>query len=123
MISNDLPQGMIQNTIPLMFGHPDPETLLTPELHIAMLHVINSPHAYTTLQYGAGQGPQGLINFLVEKINREQGLSVQPGNLMVIAGSTHGVDMLARLYAKQGGVVLVEAPTYVRHSSFSGSPG
>ena len=113
MISNDLPQGMLQNTIPLMFGHPDPDTLLTPELRNAMLHVINSPRAYTTLQYGAGQGPQGLINFLVEKINREQGLSLQPGNLMVIAGSTHGVDMLARLYAKPGGVVLVEAPTYV----------
>src|SRR6266496_1616062 len=113
MISNDLPQGMIQNTIPLMFGHPDPDTLLTPELHNSMLHVINSPHAYTTLQYGAGQGPQGLINFLVEKINREQGLSLQPGNLMVIAGSTHGVDMLARLYARPGGVLLVEAPTYV----------
>jgi 2-aminoadipate transaminase len=113
MISNDLPQGMLQNTIPLMFGHPDPDTLLTPELRSAMLHVINSPHAYTTLQYGAGQGPQSLINFLVEKINREQGLSLQPGNLMVIAGSTHGVDMLARLYAKPGGVVLVEAPTYV----------
>ncbi len=64
MISNDLPQGMLQNTIPLMFGHPDPDTLLTPELRNAMLHVINSPHAYTTLQYGAGQGPQGLINFL-----------------------------------------------------------
>jgi len=113
MISNDLPQGMLQNTIPLMFGHPDPETLLTPELRNAMLHVINSPHAYTTLQYGAGQGTQSLIDFLVEKINREQGLSLQYGNLMVIGGSTHGVDMLARLYARPGGVVLVEAPTYV----------
>jgi 2-aminoadipate transaminase len=113
MISNDLPQGMSQNTIPLMFGHPDPDTLLTPELHNAMLRVINSPRAYTTLQYGAEQGTQSLINFLVEKINREQGLSLRPANLMVIAGSTHGVDMLARLYARSGGVVLVEAPTYV----------
>ena len=31
---------------------------------------------------------------------------------MVVAGSTHAVDMLARLYAKPGGVVLVEAPTF-----------
>ena len=113
MISNDLPQGMSQNTISLMLGHPDPETLFTPELRNAMLHVINSPHAYAALQYGTEQGTQSLINFLVEKINREQGLSLQPGNLMVIAGSTHGVDMLARLYARPGGVVLVEAPTYV----------
>lgn len=31
---------------------------------------------------------------------------------MVVAGSTHAVDMLARLYAKPRGPVLVEAPTY-----------
>src|SRR6266704_1488830 len=113
MTTNDLPQGMVQNTISLLFGHPDPETLLPPELRHAMQRIISSPQAYTALQYGPEQGTQGLINFLVERINRVQGLSLQPGNLMVIAGSTHGVDMLVRLYARPGGVVLVEAPTYV----------
>src|SRR5437660_6479766 len=113
MTTNDLPQGMIQNTISLLFGHPDPETLLPPELRHAMQQVISSPQAYTALQYGPEQGTQGLINFLVERINRVQGLSLRPGNLMVVAGSTHAVDMLARLYASPGGVVLVEAPSYV----------
>ena len=113
MTTNDLPQGMIQNTISLLFGHPDPETLLPPELRHAMQHIISSPQAYTALQYGPEQGTQSLINFLVERINRVQGLSLRPGNLMVVAGSTHAVDMLARLYASPGGVVLVEAPTYV----------
>src|SRR6266566_6633984 len=113
MTTNDLPQGMIQNTISLLLGHPDPATLLPPELRHAMQHVISSPQAYSALQYGPEQGTQSLINFLVAKINREQGLSLQPGNLMVVAGSTHAVDMLARLYARPGRVVLVEAPTYV----------
>src|SRR6266699_3016433 len=111
MTTNDLPQGMLQNTISLLFGHPDPETLLTPELRNAMQHVISSPQSYTALQYGPEQGTQSLINFLVEKINREQGLSIQPANLMLVAGSTHAVDMLARLYATPAGVILVEAPT------------
>src|SRR5712691_311309 len=113
MTTNDLPQGMLQNTISFLFGHPDPETLLPPELRHAMQHIISSPQADTALQYGPEQGTQSLINFLVERINRVQGLSLQPGNLMVVAGSTHAVDMLARLYASPGGVVLVEAPTYV----------
>src|SRR5438128_4144255 len=113
MTANDLPQGMAPNTISLLFGHPDPATLLTPELHNAMQHVISSPQSYTALQYGPEQGTQSLINFLVEKINREQGLAIQPANLMLVAGSTHAVDMLARLYAGRGGVMLVEAPTYV----------
>src|SRR5205823_5837532 len=113
MTSNDLPQGMVQNAISLMLGHPDPETLLTPEMRNTMQRVISSPQAYTALQYGPEQGTQSLINFLVAKINREQGLSIQSANLMLVAGSTHAVDMLTRLYARPGGVVLVEAPTYV----------
>ena len=112
MSSPDLPQGGAPNTIPLLLGHPDPATLLTPELRLAMEHVISSPHSYAALQYGPEQGTQNLIEVLVEKINREQELSLQPGNLMVVAGSTHAVDMLARLYGRPGGVVLVEAPTY-----------
>lgn len=109
---NALPQGTTQNTISLLLGHPDPTTLLTSELHQAAQTVINSSQAYTTLQYGPEQGTQNLIDFLVEKINREQSLSLQPANLMVVAGSTHAVDMLTRLFARQNGAVLVEAPTY-----------
>src|SRR2546421_7018235 len=113
MTSTDLPQGMEENAISLLLGHPDPTTLLTPELQQAMQRFISSPQYVAALQYGPEQGTQSLINFLVAKINREQGLSLQPGNLMVVAGSTQAVDMLARLYASPGGVVLVEAPTYV----------
>ena len=112
MTPQDLPQGMAENTISLLFGHPDPATLLTPELRDAMQRVISSPQAYAALQYGPEQGTRSLINFLVEKIKREQGLSIQPANLMLVAGSTHAIDMLARLYVKAGGVMLVEAPTY-----------
>jgi 2-aminoadipate transaminase len=109
----DLPQGVTENTISLLLGHPDPSTLLTAELRTSMQRVINDPQAYATLQYGAEQGTRGLINVLVEKIRREQQISIGPENLMVVAGSTHAVDMLARLYTKPGGVVLIEAPTYV----------
>lgn len=112
MTAHDLPQGTSQNTISLLLGHPDPTTLLTPELREAMQHTISAPQAYAALQYGPEQGTQNLINFLVEKIKREQGLSIQAANLMIVAGSTHAVDMLTRLYARSRGAVLVEAPTY-----------
>jgi 2-aminoadipate transaminase len=112
MTSYDLPQGMAPNTISLLFGHPDPTTLLTPELWDAMQRAIGSPQFYAALQYGPEQGTHSLIHFLVEKIRREQGLPIQSSNLMIVAGSTHAVDMLVRLYAKPGGVMLVEAPTY-----------
>ena len=112
MTITDLPQGMEENAISLLFGHPDPTTLFTSELQQAIQRFIVSPQYTAGLQYGPEQGTRGLINFLVEKINREQGLSIDAGNLMVVAGSTHAVDMLSRLYVRRGGVMLVEAPTY-----------
>lgn len=107
-----LPQGVSPNTIALRLGHPDPTTLLPPEFRQVMERFISSPQAAIALQYGAEQGASSLIEVLVEKINREQHLGVQPANLMIVAGATHAVDMVARLYAKPGSVVLVEAPTY-----------
>lgn len=112
MTTYDGLQGAAPNTIPLLFGHPDPRTLMTPELLDAIQRILRSPQAFVGLQYGPEQGTKGLIEVLVEKISREQGLSLQPENLMIVAGSTHAVDMLARLYVRRGGVVLVEAPTY-----------
>src|SRR5258706_10567102 len=118
MASTDLPQGMEENAISLLLGHPDPATLLTPELQQAMQRFISSPRYVAALQYGPEQGTQSLINFLVAKINREQRLSIEPENLMVLECSTHALDMLARLYARPGGVMLVEAPTHVDHLHF-----
>lgn len=112
MTIQNMSQGTAPNTIALMLGHPDPATLLPPELREAMMQVLSSPQAPIALQYGQEQGTPDLIQVLVEKINGEQGLAIGPENVMVVAGSTHGVDMLARLYARPHGVVLVEAPTY-----------
>ncbi len=108
----DLPQGTAHNTISLLLGHPDPATLLTPEFQGAIQSVLGQPQAFTALQYAPEQGTSRLIEFLVNRINREERLNLQAEQLMIVAGSTHGVDMITRLYAKPGGVVLVENPTY-----------
>lgn len=112
MTSYDSAQGMAEHTISLMLGHPAPEMLLTPELRAIMQEVLGLPQAYQGLQYGPEQGTPGLLAFLVERIGREQAISIEPANLMLVAGSTHAVDMLTRLFARPGGVVLVEAPSY-----------
>lgn len=112
MTATDLPQGMTRDTISLLLGHPDPATLLTDEFQAAMQNAMNQPRSYAALQYGPEQGTPRLIQFLVGRLNREQQLTLQPDQVMIVAGSTHAVDMIARLYARPGGVVLVEAPTY-----------
>jgi 2-aminoadipate transaminase len=108
----DSPENSGPQPIALMLGHPDPTTLATPEFRSAVAMASNAADFYRGLQYAPDAGTGSLIDFLIEKISREQGISISPANIMLAAGSTHAVDMLARLYARPGGVVLIEAPTY-----------
>lgn len=105
-------QGTAANTISLLLGHPDPSTLLTPEFRDAARRVLDSSQALAGLQYGKEQGNPALIDFLVAKTRREQGIDLTADQMMIVAGSTHAVDMIARLYTQPGDAVIVEAPTY-----------
>jgi len=107
-----LPQGVLPGTISLVFGHPDPTTLPVDGLRAAAEVVLSGPQARLALQYGPEQGTPTLIDYLVKKLNREEGLGLTGDSLMLVAGSVNAVDMVARLYAGYDGVVLVEAPTY-----------
>lgn len=106
------PQGDVANTISLLLGHPDPTTLLTPEFAQAIERVASSGLAFQALQYGIEQGNPNLLGFLLNRIRAEQGISLSEDQLMLVAGSTHAVDMIARLYTQPGDTILVEAPTY-----------
>lgn len=107
-----LPQGVLSGTISLVFGHPDASTLPVDDLLAAAKEVLRGPPARLALAYGAEQGLPALIEYLVGRLNRDEGLGLTQDNLMIVAGSTSAVDMIARLYAGPAGVVLVEAPTY-----------
>jgi 2-aminoadipate transaminase len=112
MCVQELPQGVLPGTISLVFGHPDATTLPVDDLRVAAEAAWRSPQARLALQYGPEQGTPALIDYLVSKLNHEEELGLTYDNLMIVAGSTHAVDMIARLYAGHDGVVLVEAPTY-----------
>ncbi len=112
MFQPDLPQGTAEGTISLLFGHPDPATLLTPAMRDALTSVINSPQFFGAFQYGPEQGTKALIKYLTDKLNHDQQLGVQTDNVMITAGSTGAVDMVTRLFAPPGSIVLVEAPSY-----------
>jgi 2-aminoadipate transaminase len=111
-LPHEAPQGVSANTISLLLGHPDPTTLFTPELQQTLQRVLASPGMVQALQYGNEQGNLALIAFLVEKISREQQIALSNDHLMLVAGSTHAVDLIGRLYTQPGDVVIVEAPTY-----------
>jgi DNA-binding transcriptional MocR family regulator len=61
MTAPEMPQGTTPDVIPLLLGHPDPQTLLPPELGLAMQRFISGPQALAALQYGPEQGTRRLI--------------------------------------------------------------
>jgi 2-aminoadipate transaminase len=113
MQDHPIAQGVSANMISLLLGHPDPSTLFTPQFQDAVQRVLTSAQPYQSLQYGPEQGTPALIDYLVEKFNREQPCSINAHQVMIVAGSTHAVDMIARLYANEGDAIIVEAPSYV----------
>lgn len=112
MNNSTLPQGITTETISLRLGHPDPATLGTPDFQEAVRRVMASPQAAHALAYGNEQGNVDLIDYLVTRINREQGLALGAENVTITAGSTNATDMIARLYTQPGDAVIVEAPSY-----------
>lgn len=112
MLTETTPQGTSANTISLLLGHPDPTTLLTPEFRDAASRVLESPEALRALQYGREQGNPALIEYLVAKLSGEQNIALTAEQVMIVAGSTHAIDMIARLHTRPGDAVIVEAPTY-----------
>ncbi|NIS79503.1 MAG: aminotransferase class I/II-fold pyridoxal phosphate-dependent enzyme [Anaerolineales bacterium] len=106
------PQGVVAGTISFTLGHPDRSLLPLSDIAAAADAVLQGPEALAMLQYGPERGTPSLIEFLVERLNRTENLAVGTENLMLISGSTHGVDMVCRLFVGAGETVLVEAPSY-----------
>lgn len=64
------------------------------------------------LQYGSGQGDQGLREQILGVIG-EVGISAHPDDIVVTTGSQMALDLVTRIFCDPGDVVLVEAPSYV----------
>lgn len=105
-------QGNTTPPISLLLGFPDPTSLDTPEFQAAAQRALASPQLSQALQYGDEQGNPALIDYLVAKIRHEQHITIGQEQIMIVAGSTQAVDMIARLHTKPGGSIIVESPTY-----------
>jgi DNA-binding transcriptional MocR family regulator len=109
--NNTLPQGLESNVISFSFGHPDRTSLPIADLEAAAVAAFKA-RTVNMFEYGHERGEAGLIAYIIDKLNRSEGLNLNPENLMIIAGSTHAVDMICRLFAGAGEGILLEAPTY-----------
>ena len=101
------PPGVISFT----YGLPDPESFPVDDLRAAADLVLRERPA-VALQYGPEQGYGPLIDYLTDKLAREEGMTLERRHLVLTGGSTQALDHVCTLLAEPGDRVLVEAPTY-----------
>jgi len=97
--------------IPFVYGHPDPN-LLPVEKIIAATERALRTRGRLALQYGPEQGYGPLLDYLIGKVERDEGLRITRANIMLCAGAAQGLDTAARLFTHPDDVVLLEAPSY-----------
>jgi 2-aminoadipate transaminase len=98
-------------TISFIYGLPDPATFPAEGLAAAAAEVLRE-RPELALQYGPEQGYGPLIDYLRQKLARDEGLDIERPEIMLTGGSAQTIDHLCTLFTRPGDVVLVEAPTY-----------
>ncbi len=97
--------------ISFIYGLPDPDTFPLEELNSAFKFVFEEK-GELALQYGPNQGYGPLIDYLRDKIRREEGQVLERPQIMLSGGASQALDHCCSLFARSGDSVIVEAPSY-----------
>ena len=98
-----------RNVIPFTYGLPDEDSFPVDDLIAATETAMHSA-GKAMLQYGH---PAPLANFIISEFAREEGLELEPKNVLITAGSAQMLGLACRVFIEPGDVVLVEAPTFL----------
>jgi DNA-binding transcriptional MocR family regulator len=98
-------------TISFTYGLPDPATFPAEDLRRTADGVLRERPALA-LQYGPEQGYGPLIDYIRDKVARDEGLEIERPEIMLAGASAGALDHICTLFTRPGEIVLVEAPTY-----------
>ena len=110
-------------------GLPSPQTFPVEAMREACTKVLrDTPRE--ALQYSASEGYGPLAEWLASELV-QQGLHVEPSQVLITTGSQQGLDLVGKVLIDAGSKVLVESPTYLgalqafapMEPSFIGVPG
>ncbi len=111
MIINDILQ--VNQVIGLRsFASASPDCRLFPTDEFWETLLSQRPHLAAITSYGSSQGDPLLRNELAQLLH-ERDIPVEPDDILVIAGVTQGLSMIAQALTQPGDVVMVEEPTYL----------
>lgn len=92
-------------------GLPNPSSFPSEALRDAALCVLTED-SKNVLQYGISEGYLPLRELLAKKYT-EQGMPVQPDEILITNGSQQGLDLCGKIFLDKGNKVLLEAPSYL----------
>lgn len=110
-LSDNRPQPARAGVISFAAGFPDPASLPHDGIAAATNRAMTT-HGEWPLQYGPTFGYAGLLDLLVEKLGRDQGIACGRENLILTAGGSQALGLLCDLFLDPGDTLLSEAPTW-----------
>jgi len=107
-------QGMdgVGQRISFIFGFPDPASLPADEVAAVTTRVLGE-RGRAALQYGDNAGYSGLIDALLAKLARDQGLIARRENVLITAGGSQAIDLLLDALVDWGDTIISEMPTWI----------
>jgi len=97
--------------ISLAGGLPSPDTFPVEAMREATARVLRD-QPREALQYAASEGFPPLREWVAEHLG-EQGMQVDPEQVLITTGSQQGLDLVGKVLIDTGSTVAVEAPTYL----------
>jgi DNA-binding transcriptional MocR family regulator len=101
-----------EGRISLVGGFPDPESLPREEI-LESARLALERDGVWALEYGATRGYELLVEQLLAKLRRDQGIIAAPEHLLVTAGASQALGLLVDVLCDPGDVVLSEQPTWM----------
>jgi len=96
--------------IDLGWGHPDPALLPVGEVRRAFDAAL-SRFGARALEYGQVAGPGPLLEWLIDRIERDEGRRPSPDEILITSGISGGLDLVLSALTRPTDTVLVESPT------------
>jgi 2-aminoadipate transaminase len=97
--------------ISFLAGFPDPSSLPKGDVVEATRMALERDGEWA-LQYGASRGYARLVDELLIKLRRDQGIEATEENLLITNGASQGLDLLTQALCDPGDVVISEEPTW-----------
>lgn len=93
-------------------GFPDPGSLPSADI-IEATRVALERDGQWALQYGNTRGYPGLVDELLRKLKRDQGIDATPEHVLITNGAAQALALIVDMLVDPGDVIVSEAPTWM----------